>query len=147
MRQYPQKFAQTVLTNYCKQPGNTFLQNDQYYFQSLQKELLNLNPQLLLYADKQCFVSAECHAKRSGATGYLGHDRLSADCQTKEHFMGECCDYGNEEPLEIVLALLIDRDVPSLGHRHILLGYYNQVGVSIQPHIKHKTNAVIDLYY
>jgi hypothetical protein len=48
--------------------------------------------------------------------------------------------------LEIVLQLLIDEDVPSLGHRRILLEKYQTIGVSIQPHSHYGFNAVLDFH-
>ena len=48
--------------------------------------------------------------------------------------------------LEIILSLLIDHDVPSLGHREICLSpEFKSVGVSVQPHnSKYNQNAVLD---
>lgn len=63
---------------------------------------------------KALFESAKCHATSSGALGYVGHDRQSSTC--KSDFNGECCQYGYDKPSQIVLDLLIDEGVPSLGH-------------------------------
>jgi hypothetical protein len=46
---------------------------------------------------------------------------------------------------DIVLQLLIDHDVPSLGHRIICLSSaYSVVGVSIQYHSRYGKCAVLD---
>ena len=109
--------------------------------------LLSLQPKGMLYPNEDCYNSARCHAYSSGRTGYVGHQRKSKECKEKKHYFGECCDYGNSDALQIVLSLLIDEGVPSLGHRYLCLNTYTQVGVSIQPHKKYGTNTVIDFYY
>jgi len=146
-RSYPKLFANTVLTKYPSLSGNDDLANNQYYYQSLVKEMLAMGQVPLLNADEKCFTSAACHAKTSGKSGYTGHTRKSAECKAKEYFSAECCDYGNEEPFEIVLSLLIDKDVSSLGHRRALLGNYTRVGVSIQPHKTYRYSSVLDFDY
>jgi len=47
-------------------------------------------------------------------------------------------------PLEIVLELMIDEDVPSLGHRLVMFTNYTKIGISIQPHKKYEWNTVLD---
>ena len=106
-----------------------------------------MDPLPLLTDNEKCYQSAACHAKLSGITGYIGHNRNSDECQKKKYFLGECCQYGNDEAVEIILSLLIDKDVPSLGHRKILLGKYTSAGVSIQPHKTYRFNTVLDFYY
>lgn len=61
--------------------------------------------------------------------------------------MGECIHYGQSNALEIVTSLLIDQTVKSLGHRKICLGYFTEMGVSIQPHNGYGKNAVLDFRY
>lgn len=146
-RTWPKLFANTVLSRYPSLSGNDHLVNNEYYYQTLIKTMLTMNPAPLLYANEKCYKSAECHAKYSGNAGTTGHIRKSADCKAKQQFSGECCDYGNAEPVDIVLSLLIDENVPSLGHRNILLGYYSGVGVSIQPHLTYRQNTVLDFDY
>jgi uncharacterized protein YkwD len=146
-RTYPKLFVKTVLAKYPAQSGNDDLVNDQYYYQSLLNTMLTMKEVPLLNADEKCFNSAACHAKSAGKTGYTGHNRIDATCEGKKYYSAECCDYGNEDPLEIVLSLLIDKDVPSLGHRRALLGTYSKVGVSIQPHKTYRNNAVLDFEY
>lgn len=95
-----------------------------------------------LQADSLQFVSAKCHAISSGLQGYVGHERIG---KCTSNFWGECCDYGNDDALEIVKALLIDEDVPSLGHRKICFDEsYKKIGVSIQFHKTYRVNAVLD---
>ncbi len=147
IRTNPSLFVKTVLKKYPAVSGKHYLADDTYYFQSLINTLNALEPLQLLYPDNNCYSSAKCHAFSSGITGYVGHDRRNKDCKAKRYFNGECCDYGNKEPLEIVLSLLIDEGVPSLGHRGIILSNYSKIGVSVQPHRKYGTNTVLDFYY
>lgn len=147
IRAYPALFVKTVLKNYPSVSGNGYLAEDTFYFISLVKTLEKMEPVNLLIPDKDCFESAKCHAYNSGITGYVGHDRKKNDCKTKKHFHGECCDYGHSDPLDIVLSLLIDEGIPSLGHRMLCLSSFAKVGVSIQPHTRYGRNAVLDFYY
>jgi len=147
IRSNPKLFANTVLKKYPAVTGKDQLINDAYYYGSLMDVLRTMKPLEILYPDNNCYNSAECHASTSGTSGYIGHERKSKDCKAKKHYHGECCDYGNSDPLDIVLSLLIDKGVPSLGHRSICFGAYTKIGVSIKPHSRYGTNTVLDFYY
>lgn len=147
IRTYPALFAKTVLKKYPDASGKGYLAEDSFYFISLVKTLEKMEPLNMLYPDVKCFESARCHAIKSGLTGYVGHDRKTADCKAVTHFNGECCDYGHSDPLEIVLSLLIDEGIPSLGHRLVMLSSYTKIGVAIQAHRRYGHNAVLDFYY
>lgn len=95
-----------------------------------------------LYPNKEAYESAFCHAKSSGERNYVGHDRKGSNCTST--FFGECCSYGVEDPLGVVIQLLVDTGVPSLGHRYICLGSYTSIGVSQQPHKGWEYNTVLD---
>jgi hypothetical protein len=75
----------------------------------------DMAPLDILYPDSLCFISAHCHAVNSGHKGYTGHVRQSPECKKKEHFAGECCQYGSTTPVDIVLSLLVDEGIPDLG--------------------------------
>jgi hypothetical protein len=140
----PALFAKTVVLQYPDYAGEEELKQSSYY-RSLLEFLKNKKTMPLLYAEKSLFESAKCHAETSGQAGYVGHNRRSAGCKSVETFMGECCQYGYQDPLMIVMNLLIDEDVPSLGHRIVLFKPHTQIGVSLQPHKKYRWNAVFDL--
>jgi uncharacterized protein YkwD len=106
-----------------------------------------MRPLNILLPNKFCYESAQCHAQTSGNAGYIGHERLNADCKKSSFYFGECISYGYDNPLDIVMALLIDEGVPSLGHRKNFMGNFKSVAVSIQPHKSYRYNAVIDLAY
>ncbi len=146
LRTNPALFAKTVVKQYPEKSGQGHLVNS-WYYTSLLDTLKKIKPIVLLKPDINCFNSAKCHALYAGATGYVGHERNSPECQSKKYFNGECCDYGNKEPLDIVMSLLIDEGVPSLGHRDACLSTYKKIGVSIQAHQKYRYNAVLDFSY
>jgi len=138
VRSSPVLFVNTVLRKRKDLRGK--------YYTSLINKLLEMQPLPLIQPDEKCYNSAACHAE-SGERGYVGHDRQTTACKEKQYFDGECCDYGHNVALEIVLALLIDEGVPSLIHRTIFLGEYNGVGVSIQSHTKYRYVTVMDFHY
>ncbi|UEG51087.1 hypothetical protein LK994_06310 [Ferruginibacter lapsinanis] len=146
VRNYPVQFANTVLKTYPDKTNRGWISNTSYY-ESLMDTLLKMEPVNLLMPDKKCYTSAECHATTSGKLGYVGHERQSSYCTQKQDYNAECCDYGNDNALDIVLSLLIDEDVPSLGHRWACIGPYIKIGVSIKPHIGYRYNSVLDFSF
>lgn len=118
------------------------------YENSLVKTMMSLKPMGTLLPNKDLYSSAECHATVSGELGFVGHTR-SVNPKTKkkcdEIFSGECISYGMNEGLSILLQLLIDEGVPSLGHRHICFsGGYEEVGISLKKHKRYEVNCVLD---
>jgi hypothetical protein len=115
-----------------------------FYYNSLVEDLKILTPNQTPFSpDSNLFVTAKCHAYESGKTGYVGHDRKKNTCLSD--FYGECCYYGMDDPFIIVISLLIDEKIRSLGHRKIMLSKdYTLIGVSLQPHSSYKTNTVLD---
>jgi hypothetical protein len=138
-RTNPALFTNTVIKKYpVRKTG---------YYTSLLDTMLTLKPMKLLYPDSLCFAGALCHAINSGAEGYVGHNRSTDECRKKWYFNGECCDYGHNKPLDIIMSLLIDEGVESLGHRDICLSSYKKIGVSIQHHTVYSYTTVIDFHY
>lgn len=135
----PELFANTVIKKYPA-PHSA-------YYSSLLKTMLTLKPVKLLYPDSLCFAGALCHAINSGVEGYVGHTRSMEECRKKWYFSGECCDYGHNKPIDIIMSLLIDEDVSSLGHRKICLSDYKKIGVSLQFHKTYRYTAVLDFHY
>ncbi len=145
-RMNPKLFCQSVL---LKAP--TLLSNvdtsSEVYYKSLIARLMTMEPLPILKPDSLSYVSAYCHRASTGKTGYVGHDRKTPECRKKQHFSGECCQYGFNSPLAMILYLLIDEDVPSLGHRDICLGGYKLVGVSMGEHKTFETMGVLDFNF
>ncbi|MEO7982754.1 MAG: hypothetical protein ABI688_01605 [Bacteroidota bacterium] len=138
-RTNPQLFASTVIAKYPARHTD--------YFTSLLDTMQKLKPGKLLYPDSLCFSGAKCHAVNSGKEGYVGHTRSTEECRMKWYYNGECCEYGHNKPLDIIMALLIDQDIISLGHRNICLGPYKNIGVSFQPHTLYGYTTVLDFHY
>lgn len=145
-RMNPVLFASTVVKKYPDTYFNGYMKNSAYY-KSLLDTMSRLKTMNLLYPDSLCFAGAQCHALNSGAEGYVGHNRSTEECRKKWYYNGECCNYGHNNPLDIIMSLLIDEDVPSLGHRNICLGSYKKIGVSIQFHRVYRYTAVLDFHY
>ena len=139
----PQLFLNTVLLNpkcdYYEKP-----EKRNSYYKSLIQTLKLMKPiKLELLPDSLAFVSARCHAYHSGIIGYVGHERNSNEC--KKDFNAECCDYGNSGAVNILMNLLIDDGIVTLGHRNVCLSnQYTSLGISIQPHHTYEYNAVLD---
>jgi hypothetical protein len=146
LRANPRLFANTVVKKYPEYSHNDNLRRVSEY-KSLIKTLQNAEPLPIVNPDALCYASAECHAASSGRRGYIGHERKDANCRSKQHFNGECCEYGHDDALDILLTLLIDQNVPGLPHRKICLGPYKSVAVSIQPHKSFRYNSVIDFAF
>ena len=145
VRNNPPLFAQTVLKKYPDSINKPWIKNIAEY-KSLLTTLEKTKKLSLLNPDSLGWISAKCHAATSGLAGYVGHERQDNTCKTT--FYAECCDYGSDDPLDIIMNLLIDEGVPSLGHRNILLSnVYKKAGVSIQPHKVYQYTAVLDFYY
>jgi hypothetical protein len=146
LRMNPSLFASTVIKKYPEKSGHLYIINSDYY-KSLVKTMQSTKQLPLLKPDSLCFNGAKCHAIQSGIDGYVGHERKNESCKKIWYYNGECCDYGHDKPLDIIMSLLIDEDVASLGHRTICLTPYVGIGVSIQPHSAYGTTAVLDFTY
>lgn len=115
--------------------------SNSYYYLSLFRKLAGMKPQNILNPNNQLFKTAECWAVEAGEKGLKGHDRIN--CQ--KNYDAEACDYSNDNGFEVVLNLLVDKFVPSLGHRKILLGNFSEMGAAIRPHNSDLDyNAVLD---
>ena len=142
----PKLFQQHILQPYQVPDGfsDESLVNNRY-INSLSKALLTMDPISPLSPDKELWEYAKCHATKSGKRGYVGHKRTGCP---KPDFYAECCSYGFENAIDIVIQLLIDYQIRDLGHRKIMLDEKQKLlGVSIQPHKNYEYNAVLDFSY
>jgi hypothetical protein len=149
-RLQPDLFAEMYLDPYirfykdddwiCCGEGGWGMGSNVIYLNTCYLDMAKMKPLNVLIPDEENYLSAECHATESGKTGYVGHDRTNC----KKHFSGECCHYGSTNGIDVILNLLIDTGVPSLGHRHICLGSYDKIGVSQKPHLTYRSNTVLD---
>ena len=140
----PKLFLETYVKKYL---DSTKENNN--YTRSLIKTLKSAKNSDVLYPSEKLYSLAKEHAIEFGKKGKTGHGnfdkrfmKIIKECDCT---VGENCDYGNDKALNIVMSLLIDDNVPDLGHRtNILDPVYKNIGVSIQPHKKYNWNCVMD---
>lgn len=94
------------------------------------------------------YETAKEHAVKSGRKVSVGHDNIDSrynKVKAKHPEFPDNCDHGNDNALDIIMKLLIDEGIPSLGYRNnILDSNMKYLGVSIQPHENYGTNRVMD---
>lgn len=145
VRMNPPLFANTVLKKFPNRSFEVGIGETAEY-KSLMQTLLSMKPLPLLQPDSLCWASAQCHAQSTGKAGYIGHDRVSDLCNTLMHYSAESCHYGYTESVDMIISLLIDKGVPSLGHRNMLLGSYSKLGPAIAAHASYNSTLVLDFY-
>lgn len=148
-----ERFAEEYLTPYVEKNKLNVETNE--YLASLYTDLSEVKDHVMLRPSKELCEAAAYHAKDSGENGITGH--VSSDGtewdERLERFLpswnalAENCTYGSNRKyaINIVMALLIDEKVASLGHRkNILSDKYSHIGVSIMPHSTYTYNCVQD---
>lgn len=138
-------FAETFLDEYVK--ANHIEKNA--YLNSLYKDLKKTKNLVLLIPEDDLTSIAQQYAKESGEAGWVGHkyfDRRFKPFMKNPYWsVAENCSYGYRNAIDIVISLLIDDGVKSLGHRiNTLKPEFNSVGVAIRPHKNYTYNCVID---
>ncbi len=141
------------VTSHLKPYLETHEQDDDSYANSLLAELEIKQKVEPLTLSSQLSKVSKQHAIDLGKKGQVGHyssDGTTFDKRLRTRAkaggtIGENCDYGNEEPLDILMSLLIDEGVTSLGHRKNLLeGRFKFIGIAIEPHKKYRMSCVMD---
>jgi uncharacterized protein YkwD len=145
-------FASTFL-NYYLEDKNLSLRNSKYV-KSLIVDLNKTKGKAPFKVSRELYECASKHAIDMGKKGKTGHDsskgesfseRMKKCVNDNVAMRGENCSYGMDTPIGIIMQLLIDENVSSLGHRkNILEEPFNTVGVAIEPHKKYGTNCVMD---
>jgi len=134
-------FANTILDDYMKKKRST------RYTRSLYRDLKKIKGLPLLRPEKDLQEIAEEHATTSGKRGTTGHQRFNkryGPLMGTYNEVAENCAYGLEDPLHILIQLLIDEEIPDVGHRKNLLNpNFNSIGVSIKHHKKYVYNCVM----
>jgi uncharacterized protein YkwD len=149
VRTDPKAFISSHVNNYLKEKNLT----KNSYAKSLVSDLKKCQKMGEVKSSKILNEVAQMHALDMGKTGTVGHSSsdgttFSERLRKKANAGGmiaENCDYGNEEPLDIVMALLIDDGIKSLGHRkNILEPQYQWIGIAIEKHKTYRVNCVMD---
>lgn len=120
------------------------------YTRSLKVDLQKTKGLQALFPNDQLYEVAKKHATASGKQGSLGHDSSAGTfkarmnpLKTNFRIVSENCDYGSQKAIDILMNLLIDEDIPDVGHRqNIIDGRMNSVGNSTQPHRKYEHTNV-----
>lgn len=141
-RLYPKRFIKLELDSFMgTEKYGDYLKKSKYK-KTLRTHLYKMKPMPALIPNKKMTESAKCFAIEMGKSGYVGHKRIKC----VESIYAECCSYGMVTGKEIILQLLIDHNVPSLGHRIICLSRnYTKIGIAEAAHKKWDTNCVMEL--
>lgn len=145
-RMQPRLFSKTFLKQYLTENPD---KETNSYVVSLLKDLKGSKPRHPLQPDADLYKSAEKWATETGKSGATGHGdfnkRFKSFLKKNNVAVGENCDYGNSDPLAIVLDLLIDEGIEDVGHRrNMLAATFNTIGVSIKPHKGYDWDCVMD---
>ena len=140
-RLYPQKYLKLELNSYKGPKGYLEVAKNDPYRRSLERTLKKQKPLQAVESDSLLYLTAKCLVKEQGKTRRTGHTRI----RCKDDYVAECISYGMHSGKEIVMQLLIDKGVRSLGHRKICLDEeLKLVGVKHGSHKKNETMSVLD---
>lgn len=158
-----EKFFNTYFQDFLETYNQEMLQYSNYnqlridkdrYYKSLEKDLKSVKNLPVLFPDEALSSVAQQHAKDMNKYNYSSHnskdgrsakDRISSTYPKRA--LGENLAFGFPTGLGNVCMLLLDKGVPSLGHRKLIINTalkLNYVGVSIQPHKGYRYCSVTD---
>jgi hypothetical protein len=138
-RLYPSDFARIELKNHFGDRYNSGSLN--WYESGLKSRLLSMSPLRAITFNSEMYQLAKCFSNEKARLGTTGHNRVNCT----SGYSGECCSYGYSSGRRIILQLLIDDGVSSLGHREICLSTnYNSLGASINTHKSNSNCCVLD---
>lgn len=149
VRTDPDYFKNKYLTPYL----DSVKRKPDKWVRSLLKDLDKHKPCGKLVPQEDLHLEASKHAEDLGNSGKASHSSskgLSYPKRTKYllakySLVSENCQFGYIDPLSIVIDLLIDENIPDLGHRKTILNpELVYAGVSIKPHKKFGYNCVIE---
>lgn len=140
-RMYPAKFSKLEVQNYIGTIEQPYQYHNSSNKRSLMNDLTHGKATTALQPDSALAVMAECFQLELAASGNTGHDRRKCT----EDYLAENCSFGKYRAKDIVLQLLIDEGVASLGHRkNILNPNYSKLGLAFGEHKKYKKCTVMD---
>jgi uncharacterized protein YkwD len=165
VRLYPSKYLQVEILNLnddlqtkdkIKFPNNwRGTDINSHYYKSLISTLSRQQPLPKLTFDYGLSSTAKCLAKEQSVNGSTGHNRINCpkissiiSTRNMGYGTGENCGYGKYNGKDAVNNLLIDEDVPSLGHRdNILNPKFTKIGAGTAFHPRYETVIVVDYLY
>lgn len=137
------RFVQTVLKPYCEYTGDTAFSE---YLQGLIIVLYDKGHQPPLKHDLWLSMMAKSYAGYAGRRGIVGHRRFDQRFRlvlSIRKGVGENCSYGIASPLGVVVQLLVDKDIPDVGHRKNMLSkQFGRIGVGFAKHSRYGINCV-----
>ena len=140
-RLFPLKFAKIEVHPYFGPEKYGAYLEDSPYKESLLSDLKTTKPMNALIYNEELRELAICFALEQGASGYMGHDRKKCG----GFYNAECISYDMETGKDIAMQLLVDHEVPSLGHRQACLdSELTKVGIGFSTHKKVSFCAVLD---
>jgi hypothetical protein len=146
VRLYPRKYLSIVVLPWEMPERYRALDKSTSYYRGLVTELSRVQPMRAVVPSERLKVSADCFAKAQGERGTTGHNRWSTGCPDLN--TAENCQYGMDSGEDIVMRLLIDEGVTSLGHRKNLLNAeYKKIGVGHAAHKKYGKVTVQELIW
>jgi uncharacterized protein YkwD len=165
VRLYPNKYLQVEILNLnddlqtkdkIKFPNNwRGTDINSHYYKTLISTLSRQQPLPKLSFDYGLSSTAKCLAKEQSVNGSTGHNRINCpkissiiSTRNMGYGTGENCGYGKYNGKDAVNNLLIDEDVPSLGHRdNILNPKFTKIGAGTAFHPRYETVIVVDYLY
>lgn len=136
-----ERFTETILLPYLDGEKSS------RYTKSLIRDLKKIENLDLLYPENDLIKVAREHSENSGkrgTTGHQGFNKRYGPLLGKYNEVAENCAYGYDRAKDILIRLLIDEDIPEMGHRKNLLNpNFNAIGISIMPHKKYRHNCVM----
>ncbi|MFM7770132.1 MAG: CAP domain-containing protein [Bacteroidota bacterium] len=141
-RMYPKQYSKNVVVKYDeKKLGYAFGPEYGKAKSKLIKQLNEMNPLAPLQLDSSLYEVAKCWANESGKLGKVATGRVYC----KGGYSSECCSYGFNKAVDIVMQMLVDYNDPNAGHRNIIFTpYFNKIGVKIAVHKTYKHTCVMD---
>lgn len=122
------------------------------YWTSCVSDMSKLSSLSELYYDEGLYQVSKQHSTTQGKTGQTGHTRTNGKSwsdSVKEYvsfsYYAENISYGQDTPRDILIQLLVDDGVSSLGHRvNLLNGNFDRIGVSYDEHKIYRCMCVMN---
>ncbi len=148
VRLYPQQFRDEVYLPYLKE--NSISRNS--YTQSLLVTLSQMRAQVAYKPHAVLTQIAEAQARYLGQSGKATHNNARGQSPAERirerissEITAENIDLGRDQPLDILMSLLIDDGIIGTGHRvNLLHQELTHIGIAIGSHKKYGTVCVQD---
>ncbi len=145
MRSNPKEYAEKYIQPQINSSSSS-------YWTSCVSDMSKITSLKKLSYAEGLYKLAKAHSSTQGLTSEVGHDRTNGDsfaAAAKKYggysSVGENISYGMDTARSIVIQLLVDDGVESLGHRlNLLNSKFDSVGVSYDTHRRYRFMCVMD---